>query len=648
MLIVAYQKPQLDSVKPQITAVDRAIFLGGLCIILIAGALLRFSHANWDGINHLHPDERAILFVAQTIQMPDAVGDFFSPARSPLNPLRTAGGDSHSYPYGHLPLYALVLAQRLLTFPCSTASPFCDAILPDSFLGHLLNVSGQPRFTHLTYTGRALSALYDTLTILATGLLAYRLFNHWAGLLAAAFSATAVLHIQNAHFGTVDTALTLFTTLTMWFLARYAATTQRRDTLVAGALAGLAMGCKATAALLILPITAAHIAPKKDSSFLRWRRVNITALRLNNPSDFGLSLLALTLTFILSNPYAVLDPVLFLTEIGTQVRMVSGALDWPFTRQYIGTLPLWYTIQQQALWTLGLPLTLAAYAGLVWATRHALKTRSRPVAVVLVWVGVMLLTTGFQQVKFVRYTLPLVPALFSLAGGMFSQKTGTILTPILASLVLLPTALYTLAFTAMYGQPHPWIAASEWIYRSIPQGTVIPAEKWDDPLPLDIVVDGVGYTHEAVFSTCMLDPFAEPDDTDKLLSLLDCVARSDYIILSSNRAYGAIPRLVDRYPLTAAYYRALFASELGFGLERTFSRHPTFMGLGLCDNPFSRPGLENPLENQSSTPPPRLVIGPADESFTVYDHPLVLIFRNKDRLSVTELRSIILSQVENQ
>jgi hypothetical protein len=34
-------------------------------------------------------------------------------------------------------------------------------------------------------------------------------------------------------------------------------------------------------------------------------------------------------------------------------------------------------------------------------------------------------------------------------------------------------------------------------------------------------------------------------------------------------------------------------------------------------------------------------LGPADESFTVYDHPLVLVFENRDRLSAEEMEMLI-------
>ena len=88
------------------------------------------------------------------------------------------------------------------------------------------------------------------------------------------------------------------------------------------------------------------------------RKIPVT-IHLNDQATFWQMLVVATLAFVLTNPYAVLDPIPFFTEIATQAGMVSGRLDWPFTRQYFGTLPLWYTIEQQARWTLGLPLTLA-------------------------------------------------------------------------------------------------------------------------------------------------------------------------------------------------------------------------------------------------------------------------------------------------
>ena len=47
--------------------------------------------------------------------------------------------------------------------------------------------------------------------------------------------------------------------------------------------------------------------------------------------------------------------------------MVSGVMDAPYTRQYIGTLPYLYFVQQLSQWGLGWPAGIVAWAGLIWA-----------------------------------------------------------------------------------------------------------------------------------------------------------------------------------------------------------------------------------------------------------------------------------------
>jgi hypothetical protein len=62
----------------------------------------------------------------------------------------------------------------------------------------------------------------------------------------------------------------------------------------------------------------------------------------------------------------------------------------------------------------------------------------------------------------------------------------------------------------------------------------------------------------------------------------------------------------------------------------------------LKDDTLSRPGLPSPGSLEEWRPSRvTLNLGPADESYTVYDHPLVLIFENRDRLSAAELESLV-------
>ena len=95
---------------------------------------------------------------------------------------------------------------------------------------------------------------------------------------------------------------------------------------------------------------------------------------------------------------------------------------------------------------------------------------------------------------------------------------------------------------------------------------------------------------------------------------------SDYLILASRRLYGSIPRLPERYPLATRYYERLVGGDLGFEPAAEFTRGPAWLNPRLAPLPGAAPALLVP-----------------DESFVVYDHPRVLIYRNAERLTTNEL-----------
>ncbi len=82
--------------------------------------------------------------------------------------------------------------------------------------------------------------------------------------------------------------------------------------------------------------------------------------------------------------------------------------------------------------------------------------------------------------------------------------------------------------------------------------------------------------------------------------------KSDYLILSSNRGFGSIPTVPERYPRMTRFYKDLFAGELAYKKIKEFSSYPSLTYFGI---PITIPD------------------GIADESFSVYDHPQVLIFK---------------------
>lgn len=137
-----------------------------------------------------------------------------------------------------------------------------------------------------------------------------------------------------------------------------------------------------------------------------------------------------------------------------------------------------------------------------------------------------------------------------------------------------------------------------------------------------------------------------PDNADKVVRLLTCLEQGDYILIPTNHQYGQITRLPERYPLTTHYYRELigcppdreiawcyrvaepgmFEGRLGYDLVAVFTSYPTL-------GPWT-------INDQA-----------AEEAFTFYDHPKVLIFQRRpafDREQVAaSLQSVDLSQVVN-
>jgi hypothetical protein len=79
--------------------------------------------------------------------------------------------------------------------------------------------------------------------------------------------------------------------------------------------------------------------------------------------------------------------------------------------------------------------------------------------------------------------------------------------------------------------------------------------------------------------------------------------------------------------LTIAYYRALFAGELGFELAADFTSSPSLFGLiQFPDQEIPFPLME-PTDYVYQKEPVRVCFPPAEEAFSVYDHPRVLVFR---------------------
>ena len=168
--------------------------------------------------------------------------------------------------------------------------------------------------------------------------------------------------------------------------------------------------------------------------------------------------------FFLAQPYALIDWPTFLDDTLRESQIAWGTLDVPYTRQYAGTLPYLYSMWQTALWGLGLPLGLVAWAGFAAALVRWLRRGAWTDTLLLAWAGPYLALTGLLHTRYLRYMLPLVPVLCILAVSLAvlsrsGQRSAAAV--VIGSLGLGPCSLaYSLLFVGIYAEPHPWIAAS--------------------------------------------------------------------------------------------------------------------------------------------------------------------------------------------
>lgn len=606
-----------------------------LVLILLVAATLRLVGLSWDENHKLHPDERFITMVAERIRIPSSVDQNFDTARSPLNPYNN---DFGSYIYGTFPLFVVrALAEMIQSV--ARAAPVPEGGPITELFGHFRLMAG---YGEITYLGRFVSALADLATIFLIFLIGRRLYGVAVGLLAALLASFTALQIQAAHFFTAESPLALVTTLAFYVAIRTSQSGSLPAWALLGVVSGLAVATRVTAIMFGAVVLGAawlywertHRLPAEDEQRRFALEDVLTGLVITGALAF--------VTFRVAQPYAFAGPGLFditpnpkyVADLQTWQRFATGEADYPPSHQWTSTTPYVWQLTNMTLWGMGPPLAIAAWLGFLLAAVQFLRDRGRYGVHVLglIWVGLNFAYWGPQFVKPMRYLLPIYPQLaifaayFVVSAWQWARRedwpaqlarwrpSARLRRAIAAGLLAAVagwTVFYGLAFTSIYTRTTTRVAASEWLYDNAAPGSRIGVEHWDDPLPLRTKGRDAFSIYKGVEF-----PMYDPDTPEKRAKLIERLNEADYLVLSSNRLYGSIPKLPQRYPMTVRYYQALFSGELGFEKAAEFISRPSLFGIELNDDN-------------------------AEEIFTVYEHPKVTIFRKSPSYSPAQVQAVL-------
>jgi len=161
---------------------------------------------------------------------------------------------------------------------------------------------------------------------------------------------------------------------------------------------------------------------------------------------------------------------------------------------------------------------------------------------------------------------------------------------------------------------------------------------WDDAVPYPVNGFSPYSENGGIYRGDLNFEMYWADDQVKLQKFETNLDLADYIFITSSRQWGTTTRVPERYLLTTFYYRNLlgcppeadvtwcysvadpgmFEGKLGFDLVAVFQSNPNL----------------GPIEFNSQF---------AEEAFTVYDHPKVLIFKKSDSYDPIAVRSMLRS-----
>ncbi len=194
--------------------------------------------------------------------------------------------------------------------------------------------------------------------------------------------------------------------------------------------------------------------------------------------------------------------------------------------------------------------------------------------------------------------------------------------------------------TLTFDQPFPIVQGNSYILTIETSGgaivlsgsAVINETDYDFGLPFRVGYDPFGGLYRGDLN---LQVYWD-DDPAKLTRFMDALNQGDYILIPTNHQYGQITRIPERYPLTTEYYRQLLGCPAGEDIIHCYrvaepGTYQGSLGYELTAVFISYPTLGPLVINDQA----------AEEAFTFYDHPKVLVFKKSADYDPVKVQTIL-------
>ncbi|MBI5216114.1 MAG: glycosyltransferase family 39 protein [Ignavibacteriae bacterium] len=381
--------------------------------------------------------------------------------------------------------------------------------------------------------GRLVSVFFDVSTIIVLYIIARKYFDKFVAFLVALLLSLNPIHLKQSHVISVDSALTFFSVLSLYFILKLYNQPKKKWYILSGVAIGLATASKYNGAILLIVLLTAHLM----QSISRNTKQSIVSL------NFLIAIALSGIVFIVINPFILTHFDEFYYSFSfEQYHVATGHLGID-PSQNTSSYYFFDTIPS----SVGIPIAIAAgfFFGYV-----VYKRKKESIILVLfpvIYLGVLV----SWEMRAERYALPVLPfiVLFGsagivAAGRLLREKYVNkispvflrfIVIPILGFVCVVPPAIGVLKYQNTYLLPDTRTLAKEWMKKNMPPGKTIAT------LPLGMELKERNYFIVPIPFHPVLPQSVEP------FYHLDLYRNFDYIIGSSFD--------YDRYVLDTQQYK---------------------------------------------------------------------------------------------